>query len=172
MSLLDVYLSLDDTADDTPVSGPFGFAQAFDGGGIGNSGPSSTAQRTESTDMRVVGADGSVNTSLKLDVSGNNNILTTTDYGAVAGSLRLAGDTVHDGYTLALHGIDAASANAAMVVQANGSLLSGALAASAANGQQTLSTLKDLKSADVRVLAGVGLAVVGLAAVALAARKG
>jgi hypothetical protein len=172
MSLLDAYLSLDDTADDTPVSGRFGFAQAFDGGGVGNSGPSTTEQKTESNDMRVVGADGSVNSSFKLDVSGDNAAITTTDYGAVAGSLKLAGDTVHDGYTLALHGIDAANAQTAATVAANGSLLTGALQMTADNGKTTLDTLKDLKSADVRVLAGVGMAVVGLAAVALLARKG
>ena len=149
-----------------------GFSLGFDGGGIGNSGPSLTEQRTESNDMRVVGADGSVNSSTKIDVSGANAILTTTDYGAVAGSLRLAGETVHDGYALALRGIDEANQTANTAVAANGSLLTGALRMAADNGQQTLSVLQNLKSADVRVLSMVGLAVVGLGAVALVARKG
>lgn len=140
---------------------------SFDGGGIGNSGPSSTESKTETNDMRVVGADGSVNTSTKIDVGGSNNKISLTDHGAVAGSLALAGDTVHEAFALTLSGIDKANATTAQTVAANGSLLTGALKMAGDQQAQTIDTIKDLKSADVRVLAMVGIAVVGLAAVTL-----
>ncbi|HWH83463.1 MAG TPA: hypothetical protein VNU71_14625 [Burkholderiaceae bacterium] len=139
----------------------------FDGGGIGNSGPSTTDQTTETNDMRVVGAEGSINTSTKIDIAGSGNTLMTTDHGAVAGSLQLAGDTVHDAFALTLAGIDKANAITSQTVAANGTLLTGALKMSADQQEQTIDTIKDLKSADVRTLAMVGIAVVGLAAVTL-----
>lgn len=145
----------------------FGFALSFSGGGLGNSGPSTTKQVTETNDLRIAGGDGSINTTGKYDVSGNANVISFTDHGAVAGSLALAGDTVNNAFALTLHGIDAANATTQQTVAANGNLLTGALQMAADNQQQTISTIKDLKSADVRVLAMVGVAVVGLAAVTL-----
>lgn len=152
------------------MGGLFG---GFDGGGIGNSGPSTTEQKTETNDMRVVGAEGSTNSSIKLDQSGSTNAqLVMSDYGSIAGALDLAGDTVHEGFALALAGIDRANAQTAATVAANGSLLTGALQMAADQQTQAMDTLKDLKSADVRTLVVVGMAVVGLGAAAMFAKRG
>lgn len=149
-----------------------GFSLSFSGGGMGNSGPSSTSSKTETNDMRIAGGNGSINTSSKYDVSGSSNNITFTDHGAVAGALAMAGDTVNQGMALALHGIDGANQIATQTVAANGNLLTGSLKMAADNQQQTLTTIKDLKSADVRVLAMVGIAVVGLAAATIFKHKG
>ncbi|HWI12103.1 MAG TPA: hypothetical protein VNU48_12295, partial [Burkholderiaceae bacterium] len=86
--------------------------------------------------------------------------------------LQMAGDTVHDAFGLMLHGIDGANAITQTTVTANADLLHGALKMSGDQAEQSMATLKDLKSADVRVLAMVGIAVVGLGAVTLFQRKG
>lgn len=156
---------------------PVGLLQlSFDGGGIGNSGPSTTEQNTETNDVRIAGGNGSINTSSKYDISGDitgaNASISFTDHGAVAGALKFAGETSHDGYALALRGIEQANAITAQTVAANGSLLTGALKMAGDQNEQSIETLKDLKSADVRTLAIVGAVVVGITAVTIFHRKG
>lgn len=137
-----------------------GNRQYFDGGGIGNSGPSTTETKTESNDMRVVGAEGSVNTSTKIDISGANANLTTSDYGAVAGGLQLA-----------LKGIEANSQLTRDIVTSNGSLIDGVMNRTSQAGAQFATALENVKTSDVRTLMFTGLAVVAVVAV-MAFKKG
>lgn len=130
-------------------------------GGIGNSGPSASSQTTESNDMRVVGAEGSVNTSQKLDVSGANAAITFTDYGAVANSLQLA-----------MKGIEGAQQTTQLALASTGGLLDGALKRAGDQSSEFTDTIKDIKTSDVRVLVVAGLAVVGLGAVMLFKGRG
>lgn len=130
----------------------------FDGGGAGNSNPT-TNTKTENADLRVVGGNDSVNTSSKLgltlgDGSHENSIsVVTADYGAVSAALKLA-----------LAGIEGANHTTDTALQSAGGLLDGALHNGAAATQQYVDTLKDIKTSDVRVLVIAGLAVVGLGA--------
>lgn len=124
-----------------------------DSSGVGNSKSSSS---TASNDARVVGAEGSTNTSTV--ITGNSN--TMTDYGAVKESLQLAKAGIEGAYTYARES-----------QAANGDLLSGALKQSGQAQQQFATALENVKTSDVRVLIITGLAVVGLAAVWLA-KKG
>jgi hypothetical protein len=121
-------------------------------------GDSSSSQSAENTDMRVVGGDGSINMSQK--VSGSNNVVTTTDHGAVKG-----------GIDLALKGIEAAHDTTTQVIASQGSLLDGALRMVSDQAQQNSKQLADIKGNDVHILVIVGLGVVGLAAV-FALKKG
>jgi hypothetical protein len=121
-------------------------------------GDSSSSQTSENVDMRVVGGDDSINTSLK--VGGSNNVITTTDHEAVRG-----------GTQVALKGIELADRTARDVVASSGGLLEGALRMVSQQQEQFTTTVKDIKTSDVRVLVIGGLAVVGLAAV-MALKKG
>lgn len=115
------------------------------------SSKSSSKNTTNNTDARVVGGDDSLNTSLH--VSGTRNLVTTTDHGAVSGSL-----------TLALRGVEGAQSLAREAQAAQGSLLEGALKMSGAQNEHFASTIEKIKTSDVRTLVIAGLAVVGLAA--------
>jgi hypothetical protein len=104
---------------------------------------------TKNTDARVVGGENSSNAS----VNDNQGVvsITTTDHGAVDGSLRLA-----------LAGVEGANKLATQTVAANGSLLSGALKMAGDQNQAFTSAVENIKTSDVRVLVIAGLAVVGL----------
>lgn len=115
-------------------------------------GDSSSQQSTENNDMRVVGGDNSTNQSIK--VGGSNNVVTSTDHGAVAGSLQLA-----------MKGVEQANQTTQQALSTTGGLLEGALKNSGEQAQQFTETIKDIKTSDVRVLVIAGLAVVGIAGV-------
>lgn len=133
---------------------------ALDGGGIGNSS-SPTENTTENNDQRVVGGDGSVNTSSKVQITGSGNDLMLTDYGAISGGLKLA-----------VAGIEAVQSTARESIAANGSLLDGVLRNAGQQQQAVIDTVSNIKTSDVRVLVIAGLAVVGLGAVVLFKGKG
>lgn len=124
--------------------------------GIGNSGPSSSSQTTESNDLRIAGAEGSINTSTKLDISGAGAEISFTDHGAIAGGLQLA-----------LRGVEGAQKTTELALSSTGGLLDGALQRAGQQSSEFTSAIKDIKTSDVRVLVVAGLAVVGLGAVML-----
>jgi len=121
-------------------------------------GDSASTQATENNDMRVVGGDNSINLSQK--VSGSNNVVTTTDHGAVKG-----------GIDLAMKGIELAHSTDQAVIDSSQSLLQGALRMAGDQQQQFTKTIENLKGNDVRVLVVAGLGVVAIAAV-FAFKKG
>lgn len=123
--------------------------------GIGNSKSQQTNQTT-STDASVVGAENSINTSSHLKVDGSNNVITQSDYGAVAGGLKLA-----------LAGIEGANTVALTAQQQTSDLMSGIFKQNAQQASNLTSAVVDLKTSDVRTLVFAGLAVVGLVAVQL-----
>lgn len=122
------------------------------------SSKSSSSSTTTNTDARVVGGDESSNVSV------NNNAgpvsLTTTDHGAIAGSL-----------TLALKGVEGAQQIAREAQAASGGLLEGALRMSGEQQQQFTSAIENIKTSDVRTLIVVGMGVVGVVAVVLLRRR-
>lgn len=122
----------------------------------------SSSTTNNNLDARVVGGDSSVNQSLHLGVSGRQNTvhMSTTDHGAVAGSLALA-----------LRGVEGAQQLAREATAAQGGLFDGALKMAGEQQQQTLDVIEKIKTSDVRTLVITGLAVVGLAA-AMYFRKG
>ena len=135
---------------------------SFSGGGIGNS-QSKNQTTTTSGDLRVVGAGDSVNASAQTNLDlrnldelndGSSINLTTTDFGAVGAALKLA-----------LNGIEGAQSVAKQTIEANGSLLTGALTMAGEQQQAFTDTVSNIKTSDVRVLIIAGLAVVGLGAV-------
>lgn len=130
-------------------------------GGIGNSGPSTSSQTTETVGLEIIGGDGSINTATSLDIRGGTNSLTLTDHGAVQGSLQLA-----------LKGIEGAQQTTQTALASTGGLLEGALKRSGEQSAAFTDTIKDIKTSDVRVLVVAGLAVVGLGAVMLFKGKG
>ena len=140
-----------------------GLFSSFSSGGIGNS-QSKNQTTTTSGDLRVVGAEGSVNSSqqLNLDLRNLDELndstltVTSTDYGAVGAALRLA-----------LEGIEGAQSVTKETLAANGSLLTGALTMAGEQQKAFTDTVSNIKTSDVRVLIFAGLAVVGLAAVYL-----
>lgn len=119
-------------------------------------GDSTTQVSTPTTnlDARVVGGDSSTNAS----VAGNTGPvnISTTDFGAVDGSLKLA-----------LAGIEHANDLAKQTVASQGGLLTGALQMAGAQNQAFSGALENVKTSDVRVLIIAGLAVVGLVGVQL-----
>jgi hypothetical protein len=117
--------------------------------------------QTDQFDMRVVGGDGSVN------VSGSDNVISTTDHGAVSGSIGLARDTVGRGFDLALRGIETSHEFARESQAATGGLLDGALKMVGEQQQQHSQALENIKGNDVRTLVIAGMVVFGIAAVAL-----
>jgi hypothetical protein len=119
-------------------------------------GSSKSQQQTSNTDARVVGGDNSVNLS-----GSSNNRIKVTDHRAVSKSLDLA-----------MAGVEGANTTTRQVIEAQGSLLEGALKMSGEQSQKLADTVENLKGNDVRVLVVAGLAVVGVAAVTLIKRKG
>lgn len=140
---------------------PFGGGggDSFSSGGIGNS-KSQQSNLTETTDASVVGAEGSINTSSRLSVDGNNNIVTTTDYGAVSQSLALA-----------KAGIEGAQKLASQSQGDANDLLAGVFSENAKNTDNLTQAVVDLKTSDVRTLVIAGMAVVGLVAIQLFRKK-
>lgn len=130
-------------------------------GGIGNSGPSTSNQETDTFGQDITGAAGSVNTATAFNIEGGTNTLTTTDHGAVAGSLQLA-----------LRGVEGAQKTTELALASTGGLLDGALQRSGQQSSEFTSAIKDIKTSDVRVLVIAGLAVVGLGAVMLFKKGG
>ena len=124
-----------------------GGGSSFSSGGIGNS---KSANSTESIDARISGGNDSTNSTTV--VSGSSNNITMLDAGAV-----------HDSLALAMAGITQANDNAAATIKANAGLLTDALGTQAAQQSAFTSALENVKTADVRILIIVGLAVVGLA---------
>jgi hypothetical protein len=131
-----------------------GFSELFGGGGgsgdSGGIGNSKSTNSTESIDARISGGNASTNSTTV--VSGSNNNLTLTDGGAVSKSLELA-----------MAGITQANSNTAATIQNQGRLLTDALGTQAAQQSGFTSALENIKTADVRILIFVGLAVIGLA---------
>ena len=117
-------------------------------------GSSSSSQSTSNTDARVVGGDGSINSSLNVSGSGNN--ITTTDFGAVNQSL-----------SLAMQGIEAANVTARQSAASSGHLLEGALQMVGDQSTQHAASLEAIKTGDTRTIVLAGFAVAGLAVVAL-----
>lgn len=114
-------------------------------------GDSDSTQQTSNTDARVVGGEGSSNASI---VGNEGSVsVTTTDHGAVSGSLALA-----------MRGIEGANSTTREALASTGGLLEGALRNSGQQAQAFTDTIKDIKTSDVRVLVIAGLAVVGLGA--------
>jgi hypothetical protein len=125
---------------------------------------------TFNTDARVVGGDDSRNYSLggtghtvgssgntqsiKFNIKGKGNTVTTTDFGAVSGSLALA-----------LQGVEGAQTIAREAQAASGGLLEGALRMSGEQQKQFTDVIEKIKTSDVRTLIITGMAVMGLAAV-------
>lgn len=127
------------------------------GGALFFGGSSKSSQATKNIDARVVGGDASVNTSQVIDASGGSRVrITSTDHGAVSKSLELA-----------KAGVEGANTTTRQVIEAQGSLLSGALKMAGEQSQQLTDTVENLKGNDVRVLVVAGLAVVGVTAVML-----
>lgn len=104
------------------------------------------------TDQQIGASDEAV----AVGVVGTGNSVTLTDAGAVKGALDLATRGIEGAYSLA----GAAQAS-------NGGLLDGALKMATEQNKQFASAIENVKTADVRSLIFVGLAVVGLAAVAM-----
>lgn len=121
-------------------------------------GDSDSQQSSESTDMRVVGGNNSINSSLK--VNGNSNVITSTDHGAVKG-----------GIDLALKGIELEHQTTTQVIASSGGLLDGALRMVADQAQQNSKQLSDIKGNDVKVLIVGALGVIAIAVV-FAFKKG
>jgi hypothetical protein len=121
---------------------------------FGGDSSSSVENKTFNTDARIVGGDGSTNTS----VNGNSGPveITTTDHGAVSGSLQLA-----------MRGVELAHQSEQQVLSTTGGLLEGALKNQAQQQQAFTDTVKDIKTSDVRVLVVAGLAVVAFGAIAM-----
>ncbi|HWP19773.1 MAG TPA: hypothetical protein VNO84_11640 [Burkholderiaceae bacterium] len=123
-------------------------------------GDSESSSSTKNTDARVVGGDNSSNASTVLDVSGRNASATvnisSTDHGAVAGALHVVKAGIDQAYQLNRE-----------AQAATGGLMTGALRMVGEQQQQFTQALENIKTNDVRVLVGVGVAVVGLAAVTL-----
>lgn len=119
--------------------------------GLFGGSKSSSTQVTEQIDARVVGGEASTNASITKN-SGTINF-TSTDHGAVAGSLALA-----------LKGVEGAQALASQTVEAQGGLLTGALKMAGEQQAAFTQALNETKNNDVRTLVLAGLAVVALAA--------
>lgn len=123
---------------------------------------SKSSQATKNIDARVVGGESSLNTSQVIDASGGSRVrITSTDHGAVSKSLDLA-----------IKGVEGANTTTRQVIEAQGSLLNGALKMSGEQSQKLADTVENLKGNDVRVLVVAGLAVVGVTAAMLFKRKG
>ena len=121
---------------------------------LGLGGDSESSSTTKNQDQRVVGGDSSVNQSISLD--GSNNRLTVTDHGAVSGAL-----------SLALRGVEESATLAKETQAATGNILDGALRMVGEQQAGFVNTVETIKTADQKVLVGVGLAVVGLVAVSV-----
>jgi hypothetical protein len=121
----------------------------FGGGGDSGVGNSKSTNSTENIDARISGGNDSTNSTTV--VSGSNNNLTLTDGGAV-----------HESLQLAMAGITQANDNTAATIQSQGRLLTDALGTQAAQQSAFTSAIENIKTADVRVLIIVGLAVVGI----------
>jgi hypothetical protein len=111
-------------------AGAFGVRLAFDGGGAGNSA-STTNTFTEQNDMRVVGGEGSTNSSLKVD--GTGNTVNAVDHGAVAGGLALA-----------LRGVEDSHDIAKVALASSGSILDGAFRNTSDMSTKLIATTGDL----------------------------
>lgn len=116
---------------------------------------SSPRVNTTTGDGNLVGGEGSNIASTHAHVGGVNNAIniTSTDHGAVSGSLALA-----------LAGVEGAQKLARETQQATGGLLDGALRMVGEQQQQFTAAVENIKTSDVRTLIMVGMAVVGIAA--------
>lgn len=119
---------------------------------------SSSSSSTSSQDESFVAGNDSTNSVVNLDGSGNT--VTTTDFGAVAGGLKLA-----------LAGVEGANKLATQVQADSNDLMSGIFKQNAQQAANLTQAVVDLKSSDVRTLVIAGMAVVGLVAVQLLKSK-
>lgn len=131
-----------------------------------NSSKSSTGGQT-TVDGRITAGNDSVAISL---ANANNSTVnaTTTDFGAVAGSLNLALKGVESMTDIAKTTVGAAT-------KANdqaGSILSGAIQSMSSQQQQFTSALENIKAGDARPLMYVAIGAVALVAVFMFAKKG
>lgn len=126
---------------------------------FGGDSSSEVENKTYNTDARIAAGDGSTNAS----VNGNSGAvnITTTDHGAVSGSLELA-----------MKGVELAHQTESQLITSTGGLLDGALQRQAQQQQQFTETVKDIKTSDVRVLVIAGLSVVAFGAIAIFKAKG
>ncbi|WP_431257211.1 hypothetical protein ACQ86G_21500 [Roseateles chitinivorans] len=137
-----------------------GLMPSFSGGsGIGNS-QSQQQNSSETTDMSVVGAEGSINSSIKQTVSGSNNVITTTDHGAVSGALALA-----------MRGVEGWQKTAQDAISGSNDLMAGIFDDNAKQAANLTQAVVDLKTSDVRTLVIAGMAVIGLVGVTLLRNK-
>lgn len=119
---------------------------------------SSSSSSTSSQDESFVAGNNSTNAVVNLD--GSNNSVTTTDFGAVSGGLKLA-----------LAGVEGANQLASQAQTQTSDLMSGIFKQNAAQAANLTQAVVDLKTSDVRTLVIAGIAVVGLVAVQLFKRK-
>jgi adenine deaminase len=129
-----------------------GFLSGLFGGGIGNS-QSSQTNKTDSTDMSVVGGADSTNTSQKIQIDGSGNTVSLTDGGAVSGALKLA-----------LAGVESVTHVAQDTVAQQSHLLDGALETLSTQSTQHAADLARIKTGDTQtiVLAGAAVLAIGL----------
>lgn len=121
-------------------------------GGIGNS---ASENFNAANDGRVVGGDGSSNSSTL--ITGGTNTL--TDHGAV-----------QSGISAALAGIESATAIAQQAQATQGGIFDGALRVVGDQQKQFTNALENVKTADVRVL--IIAAIAGVAMLGLWAMRG
>lgn len=116
---------------------------------FGGDSSSSTTNKTDNFDMRVVGADGSTN------VSTNNSEVTiySTDHGAVSAGMALGNKA-----------IDAAATGAVATQSASADMFKGALAAVSGANERLALAYQNGQAGDQTQLKYAGFAVVGLAA--------
>lgn len=118
------------------------------------SSKSSSSVTNESTDASTVaGNDSIVNAP---HIRGDYNTVTTTDYGAVSGSLALA-----------MKGIESAHTQARQTVESQGHLLDGVLRMAGQQSEQHAADLMAVKTGDTRTTVIAAAAIAGLALVAV-----
>lgn len=138
---------------------------------FGGRSSSSTENKTEVRDMRVVGGEGSANVS----AADSTVTITATDHGAVSGGLQLAGKAV-DSMVKTGEGLNKTTLSlfdgALGAVRAASSEATQAVAAAHKNVAADLATaFTDSKAPEKNILIVGGVAVVGLAAVLMLARR-
>ena len=146
----------------------------------GSDSESSTTNKTEVKDMRVVGGDGSVNVSAD---GGSSIAVMSTDHGAVAGGLQLGSQAVDavvksgqqlQSTTLSLYDGALKNARDSSQIVADVARTSTQQVADAYSKVATdlATAFTDSKAPDKSMLMVGGVVVVGLAAVMIFAKKG
>lgn len=126
--------------------------------GLFGGGNSSSSQSTTSLDGRVVGADGSINSSL--NVIGSGNTVMTTDGGAVSASMELA-----------TKGIEGAQQIAREAQAGSNELMAGIFHDSASQASKLTQAVVELKTSETKTLVVTGMAVVAIVVAVVFKRK-